>query len=49
MLGGIVLIIAGCTIVIWSDDASIFQDTGVGDDQVDKIDLPKRIKNVTTK
>ena len=38
--------LVGCTVVMWSDNATVMQDTGVGDD---KINVPKRIKDVYTK
>ena len=35
------IFLSGCTIVLWSDNSTIYQDTGIGDDA---IDLPKRLK-----
>ena len=42
----LVLFLSGCTVVLWSKDVTVFQDTGIGDDE---IEIPKRLKNVTTK
>ena len=41
----LIFLLSGCTVVLWSDDVYVHQDTGVGDDT----NLPKRLKHDNTK
>ena len=42
----LILLLAGCTVVIWSDNVRIFQDTGIGDDKISSTPIIDKLKEV---